>query len=172
MALSGVELIEQGIALLAAQDAHALPDETLLRSTEALLSCVDRIDGIVARRMQAMHSRDVTVTECGRKLRNWLIEDQLRSDSEASRRSMVAKALPSRPVLEAALVAGEISLEHAARIVSMVASSPAELREVVEKELVDAARHCDPTRLGAFCRELRSRLGSLSNLLCKSAGNC
>src|SRR5579862_6577515 len=99
MAASGLELIEAGIRLLAAQDPHSLPDEVLLRSTEALLTVEDRIDGIVARQMQAMDARDTTVIECGRKLRNWLIEDQLRAEVEASRRTLVAKALPSRPVV-------------------------------------------------------------------------
>jgi Domain of unknown function (DUF222) len=159
MAASGLELIEAGIRLLAAQDPQSLPDEVLLRSTEALLTFEDQIDGIVARQMQAMHTRDTTVTECGRKLRNWLIEDQLRGDVEAGRRTMVAKALPSRPVVEAALVAGEISLEHAARIISLINASPDDLLDVIEKELVDAAHYCDPTTLARFCRELKDHLG-------------
>ncbi|HTR71610.1 MAG TPA: DUF222 domain-containing protein [Mycobacteriales bacterium] len=159
MASRALDLIAEGIRLLAAEDAHALSDEVLLRSTEAILTHVDRLDGIAARRMQAMDSREVTVGECGRHVRSWLVEDRRRSEVEATRRTVIAKALPYYPVLEEALVAGEISLEHSARIVSLLRGSPAVLREVIEKELVEAARHCDPTRLGAFCRELKSRLG-------------
>jgi hypothetical protein len=40
-----------------------------------------------------------------------------------------------------------------------VRKTPTEIRGVVEKELVTAARHVDPTALGSFARELRSRLG-------------
>jgi hypothetical protein len=35
-----------------------------------------------------------------------------------------------------------------------------EIRDVVEKELVTAAEHVDPTELGSFARELRHRLGA------------
>jgi hypothetical protein len=132
----------------------------LIESCELLMRCGDQLDGILARRMQVMGSRDTTVAECGRKLRNWMIEEQLRSDGEASRRVMVARASPHRPVIETALLAGEISLEHAARIVSLLTGSPVELRDVIEKELVEAARWCDPRKLGAFRRELKGRLGN------------
>jgi hypothetical protein len=160
MGQGGLELIEEGIRLLAAEDPHTLPDVVLLASTETLLSVEDRIDGILARRMQAMHTRDTTVHQCGRQLRAWLVEDQHRSEVDAARRTSLARALPCRPVVDEALAAGEISLDHATRIVSLVRASSPDLQQVIEKELVDAARYVDPTRLGVFCRELRSRLGA------------
>jgi hypothetical protein len=70
----------------------------------------------------------------------------------------VAKALPTHPVIAAALLAGDITVEHARNIVVSVKQVPGALREIVEKELVEAARWVDPTALGHFARELRSRL--------------
>jgi hypothetical protein len=158
-----LELIAEAIRLLAAQDAHDLTDDMLVRQTEALLMAEDKLDGIMARRMQVMDVRNVTAFECGRALRGWLVETQMRSDVDADRRTSVARALPDRPVIEAALVDGQISLEHAARIISLIKSSPEDLRDVIEKELVAAARFCDPTKLGRFCRDLKAHLGTGEN---------
>jgi hypothetical protein len=62
------------------------------------------------------------------------------------------------PVVAAALLAGDITLDHARNIVVSVSKVAEPLRDLVEKELVEAARWVDPTALGHFARELHSRL--------------
>jgi hypothetical protein len=153
-----LELIAAGIAALVEQDAHSLPDPSLLVSTEALLTSVNQLEGLITRQLQVMHVRDVTTAECGRKTRSWLVEDQHLGHENASRLMTVAKALPTHPVVHAALLAGDITLDHARNIVVSVSKVAEPLRELVEKELVEAARWVDPTALGHFARELRSRL--------------
>jgi Domain of unknown function (DUF222) len=145
--------------VLIGQDPHQLPDDTLLTSTEALLKTINQVEGVVTARLQAMHVRDVTSGLRGRKTRSWLIEDLHLGHEAANRHMTVAKALPTCPAVAGALLAGDISLEHARNIVVSVKKTPAGIRDVVEKELVTAATHVDPTALGGFARELRSRLG-------------
>jgi Domain of unknown function (DUF222) len=154
-----LELITAGLAVLVGRDPHELPDETLLTSTESLLKTINQAQGVVCARLQAMHVRDVTTGLRGRKTRSWLIEELHLGHEMANRHMTVAKALPSCPAVAGALLDGDISLEHARNIVVSVKRTPSDIRDVVEKELVDAACQVDPTALGGFARELRSRLG-------------
>jgi hypothetical protein len=156
-----LELIAAGVAGLIGQEPHSLADTTLLTSTESILTVINQLEAVVTTRLQVMDVRDVTIGECGRKTRSWLVEDQHLGHEAAARHMTVAKALPTSPVVEAALLAGEITLEHARNIVVSVKKTPTEIREVFETELVDAARFVDPTALGEFARELRSRLGAV-----------
>lgn len=131
-----------------------------MTSTESLLTTINQFHGVVASRLQVMHVRDVTTAECGRKTRSWLVEEQHLGHQDASRHMTVAKALPSCPAVEAALLAGDITLDHARNIVVSVKKAPEQIRDVFEQELVRAAAFVDPTALGLFARELRSRLGA------------
>jgi hypothetical protein len=153
-----LEQLSASVVGLIEQDPHSLPDTTLLVSAESILTVINRLEGVLTSRLQVMHVRDVTTAECGRKTRSWLVEDQHLAHEQASRLMTVAKALPTHPVVAAALLAGDITLDHARNIVVSVEQVPAPLRELVEKELVEAARWTDPTALGHFARELRSRL--------------
>jgi hypothetical protein len=64
------------------------------------------------------------VIETGRQTRAWLIEDQHVGHEEATKLTTVAKALPVRPYVEAALLAGDISIEHARNIGQRRRESP------------------------------------------------
>jgi hypothetical protein len=56
----------------------------LLDETETLLATRTPLDGLIAVRLQAADVRDVTVAECARTTRSWLVEDQHLSPAEAS----------------------------------------------------------------------------------------
>jgi hypothetical protein len=155
-----LELITAGVRALVEQDPHQLPDTTLLTSTEAIFTVMNQLSGVAAARLQVMDVRDVTVAECGRQTRGWLIEEQHLGSEDASRYLTVAKALPACPTIGAALAAGEITIDHARVIAIGVRKVALEIREVFEKELVTAAASCDPSELARFARELRSRLGA------------
>src|ERR1700722_4957628 len=134
-----LELIAEGVRALVERDPHAVADLGLLNSTESLLTLMNQISGVVAAQLQAMHVRDVTVAECGRKTRSWLVEEQFLGHEDASRYMTVAKALPVCPEIGPALLAGEITIEHARVIATGVRKVPAEIRQVFAKELVKAA---------------------------------
>jgi hypothetical protein len=155
-----LEQITAGLAELAGRDQHDLPDAALMESFETLLAARHRLDGILVAQLQVIDVRDATAAEYGRHTRGWLVEDQLLAHEEASKLLTVAKALPLRPTVDAALLAGEINLDHARHIVASVKQVPVEIRDVFEKELVKAAESVDPTELGSFARELRRRLGA------------
>ena len=143
---------------LLAEDPHAHPDIELINSTELLLQVRNQLDAVIARQLQVIDVRDATVDECGRATRGWLIEEQLLSPHDASRYLTVARSLPEHCVVADAFADGRLTLEHARVITAAVRKAPAELRDVIEKELVTASEACDPGRLGSFTRELIARL--------------
>ena len=145
--------LRSAIDALAALDVHAMPEPTLLVELEELLTAKDRLDGVIAVHLQAADVRGVTVNECGRSTRSWLVEDQHLSPEEAGRRMAVAKTLPYHPAIGAALFDGEISHDHARVIASCLRRLGVSWREIAEPELIEAARQVDPTSLGQLCRE-------------------
>src|SRR5581483_3398047 len=155
-----LEVLKSTVSQLVEQDPHSLADAALLESTEILLRLRHQLDGVIVRRLQVIDVRDATTTECGRGTRSWLVEDQGVGRAEANKPVTVAKALPARPVVETALLAGEINLEHARNIAVSTRQVGPAIQDVFEKELVKAAEYVDPTTLGGFARELRSRLGA------------
>lgn len=155
-----MDLIQSGVRALIQQDPHGLPDTALLVSTESIVRVMNQLSGVVAARLQVIDTRESTVAECGRQTRGWLVEELHLSEEDASRHLTVAKALPGCPSIGAALLAGDISLDHARVIAIAVRKAPDAVRDVIEKELVRAAECCDPTELARFAREVRSRLGA------------
>lgn len=159
MFTSPIESLTEAFDALVAQDPHDLNDGQLLVGTEALLRERRRLDGVIARRLQAMDARDVTTHECARSTRAWLIEEQSLSRPEANARMRVARSYLSRPTVVDALLAGDIGHDHATLIVTFLASLPLpEQRDEAAKLLLDAATDTDPTTMTAGLRELTDRL--------------
>jgi hypothetical protein len=148
---------------LASVDVHGLPEPVLLVETEMLLDARSRLDGVIARHLQALDVREVTVSECGRSTRSWLVEEQHLSADEATRRMTVARTLPYRPSLGAALLAGDIS-HDAARIIAVCLRTLAPgWAEAAEAELLTTAREQPLGALVELCRVLRLRTGADEN---------
>jgi hypothetical protein len=153
------QVLAEDVAMLVAQDAHSLPDSLLVESTEALLTLRRRLDGVLARRLQVMDTRDATTAECGRSTRAWLVEDQQLSQTEAAGRMHVARSYPTRPAIVEAMLAGEATQDQAKLIVGFLPKlRTAEARDTAEKELLDLARYADPTYMARALRELTDRL--------------
>ena len=153
-----VEQIATAVAGLLERDPHTVPDLELLNTTEELLRLRRQIDAVIAGQLQVIDTRDASVSECGRQTRGWLVEELLLGTEDANRYLTVARALPTRPTIGDALAAARISLDHARVIVTAVHKAPAEIRDVVEKELVKAAEVVDPSALARFARGLTARL--------------
>jgi Domain of unknown function (DUF222) len=148
------------IAALAAADSHATAAPALLVDTETLLAAQRQLDGLIARRLQAMDARDVSVHECGRHLRAWLAEEQGMSTDEAGRRVAVARALPFHPQLAAAMDAGDISHDHARVILSCLRKLVADWQVAAEPELIKVASEDGMAALIALCQAIRVRSGA------------
>lgn len=150
------------IDAMAATDAHALPSPVLLVGAEELIEARDRIDALLARHLQAMDVTDVTVNECGRATRSWLVEEMRRSPTDARRMLAAARGMPAYPGLAAAFTAGDISSEHVRVILGCLRLLPTGAAETDADLdiLLAAARSMDPVSLGAVVREILLRTGA------------
>jgi Domain of unknown function (DUF222) len=148
------------IDAMTAVDPHALGSAGLIVELEELIEARDRLDAVIASRLQAADVCGATVDECGRSTRGWLVEEMRRSPNEARRVLFVARSLPSYPLVASAFAAGDISADHARVIVSCLRELRTEQREWASEVLIEAARSMDPTTLGQVVLGIRLRTGA------------
>jgi hypothetical protein len=148
------------IDMYAADDVHAVAEPHLLVEAEMLLEARCRLDAAIARRLQALDVRDVTVSECGRQTRSWLVEEQHLSGKDAGRLMWIARRLPAYPAVADAFGTGQINAEHVRVILGCLLRLPTDWREAAEAELLAFAIEHDPGMLAMLCRELRVRSGA------------
>jgi hypothetical protein len=144
--------------LLSVIDATAAIDPHTIGSA-GLISARDRLDAVIASRLQAADAIQATVDECGRSTRGWLVEELRRSPTEARRSVFVARSLPAHPRVTVTFAAGDISAEHTRVIVGCLRELHGEDHEWATEVLLEAARSMDPTSLGQVIREIRLRTG-------------
>jgi hypothetical protein len=137
------------IDAMAAIDAH-----------QQLIQARDQLDAVIAHRLQAMDVAEVTVAECGRTTRGWLVEEQYRSPVAARRMLAAARAMPVYPTLAAGFLAGDVSAEHVRVVLGALRRLPGEQVETMLAILLDAARAMDPVTLGVVVREMLLRSGA------------
>jgi hypothetical protein len=147
------------ITATATVDAHQLPDPLWLVDMEGLLEARNRLDALIAVRLQAGDTRSITTAECGRSTRSWLIEEQHLSRYDATRRLWLARCLPSYPAVADAFTVGRISSEQAMMIISCVSTLTDEWRAPVLAELLGFAADHDPGMLAALIRAVKVRTG-------------
>lgn len=154
-----IDQLEQLIDDLADLDPQDLHDTVLLESQRRLLRLERRLQGIQASRLQALDSRQVTTTECGRTTRHWLVEEQLLGRNDADTRLQLARCSVTRPEIVGAMVAGEASQAQASVIVNFLPKlDDPDARDHAVKVLLDAAKFTDPTRLTRGLRQLKDAL--------------
>ncbi len=159
MLTSATQRLVDDFDALLAQDPHDLPDALLLQDTETLLRERRRLDGVIARRLQVLDARDVTTNYRARSTKAWLIEDQHLSRPDAAARMAVARSAVTRPAIVEAMVAGEVSLDHAKTIVAFLPKLTShEARDHGEKLLLDYAKDADPTSMTAALRGIADQL--------------
>jgi hypothetical protein len=107
-----------------------------------------------------MDVAEVTVAECGRTTRGWLVEEQYRSPVAARRMLAAARAMPVYPTLAAGFLAGDVSAEHVRVVLGALRRLPGEQVETMLAILLDAARAMDPVTLGVVVREMLLRSGA------------
>ena len=141
----------EAVKAAALVDPHGVPDEPLLEDTEALLEARRRLDALLVRNLQSVHTRDVAVELRGKTTKWWLVCQQRLSRADASRLLTVATALPARPAIADALAAGELSVDHVAPIVTTLAKLQPEEKDVSEKILIEASHDLDPDVVKRLC---------------------
>jgi hypothetical protein len=104
------------ISAVAAVDSHEMAAPALLVSVEEILAAQRQLDAVLARRLQAMDARDVTVDECGRHLRAWLVEEEFLSPDEAGRLTSDWQQVAEPELIEAARCVDPVSLGRLCRV--------------------------------------------------------
>jgi hypothetical protein len=140
-------------------DWHSVNDAAAMGTCEQLLQVEAQLRAVQCRLLERISATDATVTEAGRTVRSWLVEEQLLNKAEASRRVDVATKLAALPTLAKAFEAGEISGDHAAVIANGVRGLPPEFVPIVETALVDRSADVSPAKLAADIDELRAACG-------------
>ena len=157
---SAITQLSAALAAVAALDVHDLPDGALVCGLAELLTLEAQLHAVQARWLGAADTRDATVAECGRSTRWWLIEECNLGRADAGGRMRLAQQLPAFPCVEGALAAGDVTAAQAGVMVSGLLSCPAEVRDVVEKELVALAATFTPFHLSQAVETILARLGA------------
>jgi Domain of unknown function (DUF222) len=148
------------IAAAATTDPHAMPQTAWLTEAEELLEARNRLDALIAVRLQAGDVRQVTVNECGRTTGSWLVEDHHLSRHDARRRVWLARHLPAQPQVAAAFADGQITAEHAHLIISCLLDLDPAWRDAAREELIRFATEHDPGMLTGLIRAVKTRAGA------------
>jgi hypothetical protein len=156
------ELLSALDAVLAV-DVHAIPEPSLLVHTETLIQARDRLDAVLSVALQAVDVRQVSVNECGRTTRSWLVEDERLAPTDAAQRVWVAKQLPFHPEIRDAFTAGDINHEHVRVILGGLRRLLPETREELAGRLLGFAREHDPGLLARYIEQVRVMTGADEN---------
>jgi hypothetical protein len=148
-----VQQVLTAITTEATVDPHQLCDEQIIADLEAAFEIRRRNDARILTLLQVANARELTATLRGRTPKGWLIESQRLSAKEAGRLVKLSRHLPFRPQLADALAAGEISLDHAAPILTTVNKLNLNDQDLDEKILIEAARELDPDAIRSLCHK-------------------
>ena len=131
-----------------------------LTEAELLLEARNRLDALIAARLQAGDVRDITVNECGRATR--ALAGRGATPVRPGRATpALAGPRPARtPAVADLFSAGRISHEHAYLIISCLKSLDPEWREAAQDELLSFAADHDPGLLAALIRAIKIRTGA------------
>jgi hypothetical protein len=114
----------------------------------------DAAEAAYLSRLRTFDQRRVSESESALSTRGWVRHELHVAPAETSRLLKVARRLVDLPVIEAALIAGEIRIPHAAAIADAATLMGVEVIAGCQDALVAAARTDDPTRLRAALRGL------------------
>src|SRR3954447_1786244 len=91
--------------VLAGDDALITRPEQALGDLEIMLVAYNQLQAAVVQRLSVAVTLDATTQLCGRATRSWLIEEQQRGRTEASRWMNLVAVLPSYDATRAAFTA-------------------------------------------------------------------
>ncbi|NDL56158.1 HNH endonuclease signature motif containing protein [Phytoactinopolyspora mesophila] len=139
---------------LAAVDTDSLSDDDIVTELVALRRLADVAEAAYLRRLRTFDTRRLSEQRSVLSTRSWVKHELHVAPAETSRVLNVAKRLVDLPVIEAALIAGDIRLPHAAAIADAAALLGTDVIAGCQDTLVAAAKTDDPTRLRAALRGL------------------
>src|SRR5919197_3251900 len=149
---AGLEGLAAEMARLAPQDPADLPDALLVQQTLALHRLLDQLDGICLRLLAHADGRGAAGADHATPAPStaaWLRAATRSGAAAAARRVHAARALFRGPLRSKgrAMVAGDLSYQHAAGLARAAPHPPPGAPPQAEPVLLDAARRLDPPRL-------------------------
>lgn len=138
----------------AAAPAGVLSDQELTKELMALRRLADVAEAAYLTRLRAFDQAGVSESQQALSTRAWVRHKLHVAPIETTRSLKIAKRLVDLPVIEAALIAGEIRVLHAAAIADAAALLGVDAIAGCQDALVEAAKADDPTRLRAALRGL------------------
>lgn len=144
---------------LRADDRLITDPAAQLEELDAIVTTIRTLQAVAVRRVADCLRTDATSDQAGMSTRAWLVEDQRMCGGEAGRYKRLAASLPFHPLTQAAMDAAEISMDHAAAILTALSSLPIEMRATVEPHLVERAKGYPPEEIGGFIDQLLEALG-------------
>jgi hypothetical protein len=144
---------------LRADDRLIADPAMLLGDVETLADAMTTVYAVLLRRLREAWGVDATAELFGRATKRWLVEDLLLAGADASRLMALLHGLPRYPATQAALDAGGINPAHAHAIVKALGSVPMDVRETVEAQLIERAKHFPPEEIAGFTDQLLELMG-------------
>jgi Domain of unknown function (DUF222)/HNH endonuclease len=158
MRSAAAEAVWSAVDELAKADLDCMPDAARLAELKELWPALCAAQAQIARRVGAVHVRGAAAADGSISTPAWL-RIWLRLDrGPAARMVKVGTGLDDLPDTTAAVLSGEISLDHAAAIADAGADLGAEaMSGGVEKVLVDYARRFAPAAIRQLARYIKQR---------------
>jgi hypothetical protein len=148
------ESLEQGLALLAAQDLGAIDIADLGSHIKQLSSIINRLEAQRARRVKEFDRYNGFGPSGDTSTASWLRNNCQLSGFSADKHVKLARQLGELEATQAALENGEIGIEHALEI----ARATDDIGTKAEFELLAAANQNDPAELRHVAKEIRHRV--------------
>ena len=150
--------LDRILDLLAGEDLHSLPSESLGDDLKGLARIGNRIDAESSRRLRRFDKDQGYAPSGALSAQAWLRWQCNLTAATASERVQVSRQLDSLPKTEMAFSQGEISYRHTALIARTASQLGCKFDPQAETILVTAAKELDPWRLKRASMFLRHHL--------------
>ncbi|NDL56041.1 HNH endonuclease signature motif containing protein [Phytoactinopolyspora mesophila] len=154
MSSSVLDELTAAVRDVAAQAVGEFADARVTDELVALRRLADAAEAAYLTRLRVFDTRRISETRSALSTRSWIRHELHVAPAETSRATKTAHGLSDFPVIEAALIRGEIRIPHAEAIVRAAKLLGTDVIAGCQDALVAAASKDDPTRLRAALRGL------------------
>jgi hypothetical protein len=155
---SSLELLQAGLAELAATDPVSWSDEQVRSDLPVLLTAVNQLNAVVAGVLGTFDVRDLSEADACRTTRTWLTAFGRMSQGAASGWLSRARLMRELPALAAAAARGDVSAEHLRKVGDLVEKIGVAAVRDYDKILADLAATTNPIHVEKACERIRAHV--------------
>jgi hypothetical protein len=155
---SSLELLQAGLAELAAADPVSWSDEQVRSDLPVLLSAVNQLNAVLAGVLGTFDVRDLSEADACRTTRTWLTAFGRMSQGAASGWLSRARLMRELPALAAAAGRGDVSAEHLRKVGDLVEKIGVAAVRDYDKILADLAATANPIHVEKACERIRAHV--------------